>query len=452
MAEEAVEQGMAQLTANDFYRQNHRLIFEAISALSHRNSPIDLVTVVEELRRNGQLDRVGGPAYLTALIESCPAASHIETYASHVSEAAQRREAISCAERLGTLASSEAALEELWKEWENARDIEQRGLGISASRFQLIPLLELKARPKRPWLIEGIMPINCIGGLMGAYGTFKSFIALDMALSVATGIDWHGHQTKMGPTVYVAGEGCDGIPKRCEAWQIHHQSECPEHFYVVENAPQLTQPKDVTELLRQVKSLPTMPHMMILDTLARCNVGGDENSSAEMGEVIEGAERIRRETGAAVLIIHHFGWAARSRGSTALPSGIEVKIDITARGDHLKLTCDKQKDDAPFMPLHLIKKVIPIGPETTSLVFVDGEGAPNEMLPKSQLTKPQQVALDVLKQLGRAGWVKWKKACFDAGIPDGTFRACPKILVDKGFVVQNREMKEYEVCEGMKQV
>ena len=70
------------VTADDFYREQHRCIFQAVQALAERNQPVDTVTVSDELRRTGQLDLAGGPPYLADLINAVPTAFHIDHYAA----------------------------------------------------------------------------------------------------------------------------------------------------------------------------------------------------------------------------------------------------------------------------------------------------------------------------------------------------------------------------------
>jgi replicative DNA helicase len=72
------------LSADDFYRRDHQLIFTAISRLDADNKPYDLVTVAEWLENNQQLDDAGGLSYLAALADSTPGASNIKTYAEIV--------------------------------------------------------------------------------------------------------------------------------------------------------------------------------------------------------------------------------------------------------------------------------------------------------------------------------------------------------------------------------
>jgi replicative DNA helicase len=78
----------------DFYRADHRLIFEAVAVLVERNQPPDAVTVSEQLQRQGQLEAAGGPAYLARLVEETPSAANIRAYAKIVREHAMLRQLI----------------------------------------------------------------------------------------------------------------------------------------------------------------------------------------------------------------------------------------------------------------------------------------------------------------------------------------------------------------------
>jgi len=77
-----------------FYKETHRLIFEAIVTLSSRMEPIDLLTVTEELKKEGKLDQIGGPYFLTQLTSKVASAAHIEYHARIVTQKYIQRELI----------------------------------------------------------------------------------------------------------------------------------------------------------------------------------------------------------------------------------------------------------------------------------------------------------------------------------------------------------------------
>jgi replicative DNA helicase len=82
----AINKVMEILTDDDFYRDAHRKIYNAIINLSERDEPADLITLTNELRKMDQLDSIGGASYLASIIDSVPTAANIEYYAKIVKE------------------------------------------------------------------------------------------------------------------------------------------------------------------------------------------------------------------------------------------------------------------------------------------------------------------------------------------------------------------------------
>jgi len=91
----AATRALAAVSGDDFYREAHRVILEAIAVVHERDEPVDLVTISAELRRVEKLDAVGGPAYLAAIIRETPTAAHVVRYAKIVAEKAALRKLIS---------------------------------------------------------------------------------------------------------------------------------------------------------------------------------------------------------------------------------------------------------------------------------------------------------------------------------------------------------------------
>ena len=94
LSEDAVNEVMDQIHPEDFYVPAHQAIFEGMRELFDSNQAIDAVTVSEILRRRGELEKVGGVAYLTRLVDIVPSTSNIVYYAGIVEEHAKRRELI----------------------------------------------------------------------------------------------------------------------------------------------------------------------------------------------------------------------------------------------------------------------------------------------------------------------------------------------------------------------
>ncbi|MTI83528.1 MAG: replicative DNA helicase [Firmicutes bacterium] len=90
------------LQPEDFYLQSHKTIFEAMLDLDEAAEPLDLLTVTEHLRKKGDLDKIGGAAYVASLTNVVPTAAHIEYYGRMVEESALLRNLIQLATRIST--------------------------------------------------------------------------------------------------------------------------------------------------------------------------------------------------------------------------------------------------------------------------------------------------------------------------------------------------------------
>ena len=92
------------LEKSHFYIQRLGMIWEACSRLDSRKSPLDFLTIAEELDDMGRLDEIGGPAYLTALLNQVPTTLHAQGYAALIKADATRRELLRAANEMARLA------------------------------------------------------------------------------------------------------------------------------------------------------------------------------------------------------------------------------------------------------------------------------------------------------------------------------------------------------------
>lgn len=130
------------LTADSFFSPPHQKIFSVMQALLGRNMPIDLITVSEELERGGQLDIVGGFAYLAELSKNTPSAANIVAYARYVSTGKQKRQLLALGHDLaGQAEDARTDVDELLEQAEQ-RLFDIAGLQASGKPFDLISSLE----------------------------------------------------------------------------------------------------------------------------------------------------------------------------------------------------------------------------------------------------------------------------------------------------------------------
>lgn len=227
-----------------------------------------------------------------------------------------------------------------------ARAGDMPGLDLETETLSMSALTALE--PVAP-LIDGFLFRGQLAELVGKPGSGKTFAALSMALSVASGARWCGHGVpSAAPVIYVAAEGASGIRARVLAWcqtKGIDPDSLEERFHVVPRAVQMGEDDHIAQVLALVKR--TGAALVVFDTLARCTAGLEENSATDQGKAIQRADMINQQTGAAVLVVHHTAvHSERPRGSSAWDGALYSLLSITRGREDITITCDKHKDAA----------------------------------------------------------------------------------------------------------
>ena len=295
-------------------------------------------------------------------------------------------------------------------------------------RFRFIEAEELKQLPPQEWLVPGIFPKGALVGFVSPPERFKTFTIIDLILSVASGGKWLGrYETAKGPSILVLAEGSHGLPKRVAAWADYCGAEAAGHF-VIEAVP-LMDDTATTAFIREVKQAVPNPALIVFDTLARCMVGGDENSARDMGLVIANADRVRQATGATVILVHHTtkGTVDVERGSGALRGACDTMLRVVGDDrDDLILRCEKQKDAEHFPDIPIrFRPHLESGLITARIgVAVNSDGITSKQLEILE-------SLSTSMEPNGLSATKWQSVCEQS---DGTFYRARKVLHDKGFV------------------
>lgn len=232
---------------------------------------------------------------------------------------------------------------------------DEPGETLKAPRFQTFTLKQMGAMPRPQWLVRGLLVENTASMLSGDSGTFKSFTALEMALCVATGRDFHGREVKQGPVVYVAAEGFYTAFERAQAWAQVRGCELPANIYFLPVPVNVAEIDTAQAFADEIAEL--SPVLVILDTLSQCATGLNENSNDEMALFMGGMMRLGRELGAHVMALHHNAKGTGAmRGAGAIKNNADAQISMEKpEGDEQNtvfVRCEKQRGK-PFEPFTL---------------------------------------------------------------------------------------------------
>lgn len=191
------------------------------------------------------------------------------------------------------------------------------------------------------------------------------------------------------------------------------------------------------------------PSLIVIDTLARCFVGGDENSAQDMGRLVQAITYLKRETGAAVLLLHHCGKPGdgysrklSERGSSALRGAAEsmIRLERVKKEHQIELVNEKQRDAAEFSPITLWLKPVTVmgmadhtGEPVTSCVVSEMSDY-DDVSPKATLGVQAQTGLNVLAGFpdGVASSTEWQTQLgrrLGKPAPDRTFHNWRKKLI-----------------------
>jgi hypothetical protein len=200
-----------------------------------------------------------------------------------------------------------------------------------------LPVLRVGAIPTEPiprrWLIESLWGAAAVGFIGGPPKCCKSYLGLDMALSVATNTACLGMYAVIEPgpaLVYLAEDALSVVRERVEALTRHRGLPLADVNLHVITAPRLRldQPADRARLFETARRL--RPRMLLLDPLVRLHAV-DENSATEVAQLLAGLRELQRGLDLAIVLVHHTRKAVPA--SMAAGQGLRGSTDLHAFGD-----------------------------------------------------------------------------------------------------------------------
>lgn len=206
---------------------------------------------------------------------------------------------------------------------------------------------ELEHLPKLNWLIKDILVDGGIATIYGESGSTKSFLAIDLAMHLGTGLAWFGLPVSRDiPIVYTALEGFRGVAKRILGWRKKNATS-PSTMHIDEDSLLLGDKGSVENFIKYYKGKQFHSGIVIIDTLNMACPNIEENSAADMSGVITKARLIAEKLNSTVLIIHHSGKdeSRGMRGSSSLKASMDTIIYVKQDSNgNCEWSLEKSKD------------------------------------------------------------------------------------------------------------
>lgn len=427
----------AGVSPADFYVAANGLLFDLMLAIMTEHQVVDVAMLAEELKAQGKLDEVGGYAYLTQISGRIPTTAQAPYFIDKVRDLARDRARAKLASELFevTLAGDEARVAELEEQLQNLS---------RKRRAELPPILQFgefvgaKPRAKPPELIEGLLHKGAKLMLAGGSKSFKTWVLMDMALSVATGKPWWGFKTVQGRVLYLNMElMVEFAEERTRSIMEAKNIPAGDKGVLLDTWHLRGYARDFKELLPQIlRAVAGVQYdLIILDPVYKVLGERDENANGEVAELLNEFESLAVRTGAALAYGHHHSKGSqgekdardRSSGAGAWTRDPDSLVDLTPH-----------QEDEHFIVTYTLRNQKPRNKHVVKWEFPCMSTAPG--LNPDDVRKPgrpkEHGVADILIALGGGmmGFAEWSRAAESRGITPSTFKRLLKTAVEDGKV------------------
>lgn len=325
---------------------------------------------------------------------------------------------------------------------------------------RLVNLSAIEAVLTSNYMVKGWLDRNCLSMLYGPSNCGKTFVALDIAMHIASSKPWRGLRVNGGPVLYIAAEGGAGIRNRLAAIKHDRPEMVDAPFSLLPLGLDLHGQGDALAVCQIMPC--EKPALVVIDTLARSMGAGDENTAKDAAQFLRNCDLIRDATGAHVMVIHHTGKDEDrgARGSSALRAAVDNEIQVTA---DRQIISRKQRDQESPEQLYFNLRPVTLGldedsqPVKSAVVDVAEPPKPERKPLQGRNEVAMQALYDALRDHGetRTGNLypsnrkvvhidKWRAACLSKGLTDGlsdsatrvAFKRAKDTLMDKNLVRQ----------------
>jgi len=361
------------LKVRDFHDPANAKMFAAECAVADAGLPVDKVSIVEELRRTGNLEAVGGAQNVTINFDLIVDEPRIRQWATSIREAAWKRHIHKAAVRLSRVALNGETADEGLAQFQTdiAGLISQgqaSGLGTAESRVRLINFDELEAMPEEDYdyLVDGLLVAGGTSLVVAKPKVGKSVTLQNLAFAIAHGEPFLGRRTRQGLVIYIALEDKPAnIRHNLRKMGVRNGGNLL--FWIgrsPENAIQW-----LRETLREYK-----PSLIIVDPVQRLLHLSDTNDYAQVSNATEPLIDLARRSGAHLALAHHAGKGDDYLGSTAFFGAVDTLLRLRKRSDGTRSARSEQRygDDLEETVIELDRATTLIVPRGT-IVAVERE-------------------------------------------------------------------------------
>ncbi len=320
------------ICAGDFFHQINRIIFRCIIELAARDTPVDLVTLADALRTQGQLEAAGGAGYLASLVDGVPRVSNIAHYERIVKVNSLLRQRIHTAEAIKDLAmgANGNGVEALTK-----IDLlsAQLGEGVGQDRilkFRTGAEMAMATDGHMDWIVPGFVARGSVTELGAKVKLGKTTLILKLVRAVAEGLDFLGKPTLKTSTVYLTEQPSVSFRHAMERAGLLGR----EDFHVLQYTETrgMPWPGVVAEATRECKRVDAQ--LLVIDTLPQfAGLKGDSENNS--GDALAAMEPILRAAGhgIGIILVRHErksgGDVGESgRGSSAFAGAVDIVLSL----------------------------------------------------------------------------------------------------------------------------
>ena len=207
---------------------------------------------------------------------------------------------------------------------------------------------EYRGLPPVEWLVYNLIEDKSMNAIYGASGSTKSFLAIDLGMHLALGMDWFSYEVyKPIPVIYVAVEGGGGLLKRIDGWIKTHNNTTPKNFIIDRDVISPKDEKSVDGFIDFYKDKGFKDGMIIVDTLnANARSSGIDENGPEMGLVVAAFQKINIALNCSYTLVHHTGKdeSKGMRGHTSVHASMDTILYVQKKDSGKSWTLEKIKE------------------------------------------------------------------------------------------------------------